>query len=165
MPPTLLLCRVSSWPQRVHQLYQQLQPAAARATEGSPWADVPTLLHAAAAALPSAPSGAAPTPKLPPIHTILGTPGNCSAAQLVAKATKGDGLEALALLLPVRLSQTQQAALSAGVGLAAAAHLGAQPWLAKDMVVAFVGTECFGGSTGEAVQVGCSKVLLPSSVL
>lgn len=105
---------------------------------------MPSLLAAAVAALPASAAAHAPTihadpAAVPPLSIHAGCAG---AAHIIARTPRGDGLEGLALVLPADPSRPQQAALAAAVGVAAQQHLGAMPWLAKNVVVVLVDFRC-----------------------
>ncbi len=146
-------CRTSDWLGRAHSLHQQL--ASGR------WEDVPALVQAAAAALPSG---------RPSVHAAAAALlGNCSAAHVVARAMRGDGLEALAVMVPIDLSSSpRMAALAVSIGLAAGQHLEAMPWMAKDVLFVFVDSRCGGLEMAQVCgrrRWACPLVLslLPSS--
>ena len=113
-----------------------------------PWPDVPAVLADATSALPPAATGGS----RPALHATPAAGGaGCASAHTVARSPRGDGLVALALLLPLDPARPAQAALAAALGLAAQQHLQRVPWLAKDVVLAFVDARC--GAVA-AAQVG-----------
>ena len=123
------MCRVSEWPLKAQLAAQQLVK--------SHWDSVAPLVNAAAATLPTG-SLAVHTTTLP-----LPDGSNCSAAQAVAHSQRGDGLEALALLIPVDpAAHPWLAALAVSIALSAGQRMTAQPWLARDVVLAFVDSRC-----------------------
>jgi len=126
---TFEMCRASEWPLKAQLAAQQLVQ--------SRWDSVASLVNSAAATLPTSSLA---------VHAItlpLPNGSNCSAAQAVAHSLRGDGLEALALLVPVdSAGHPWLAALAASIALSAGQHLTAQPWLARDVVLAFVDCRC-----------------------
>ncbi|GAB4818053.1 hypothetical protein N2152v2_005099 [Parachlorella kessleri] len=127
--PMIEACRSSDWPLKAQLAAQQLVE--------SQWDSVTSLVVAAAATLQ--------TSSLAVHTTVLSRPdgSNCSAAQAVAHSLRGDGLEALGLLVPVDpAAHPRLAALAVSIALSAGQHLAAQPWLARDVVLAFVDSRC-----------------------